>query len=351
MGWGDSIGCLLHMEDYMVQTADGSAIFSEIITKNREMLAIFDYVETISKSNEPVLITGECGSGKDLIARAIHKLSKTTGRFVPVNIAGLDDTMFSDTLFGHVRGAYTGADRARKGLIERAVGGTLFLDEIGDLSLVSQVKLLRLIQEREFCPLGSDIPLKANVRIVSATNRDLGQFMQFKQFRNDLFYRLNIHCISLPPLRERMDDLPLLVDNFVAEAAKECGIERPVLTPELMRLLNEYNYPGNVRELRAIIFDIVCRSEGGKLPLDALTQRIKVNEESFEARKMQLNQPKSSQSCKNGVIFMDELPTLKEVAELLIDEALVRAGGKISLAAKSLGITHQALSKRLKKRK
>lgn len=335
----------------MVQTTNGNTVFSEIITQNREMLAIFDYVETISKSNEPVLITGECGSGKELIAGAIHQLSKSTGRFVPINIAGLDDTMFSDTLFGHVKGAYTGADRARKGLVERAVGGTLFLDEIGDLSLVSQVKLLRLIQEREYCPLGSDIPLKSNVRIVSATNRDLSQFMQFEQFRNDLFYRLNIHCISIPPLRERMEDLPLLIDYFVAEASKQCGIERPLLSPELISLLNEYNYPGNVRELRSIIFDIVCRSEGGELPLEALEQRIKVDEELIEARKKRLNQPKSSECCKARVIFTEELPTLKEMAELLIDEALRRAKGKISLAARSLGITHQALSKRLKKRK
>lgn len=335
----------------MVQATDCSAIFSEIITKNREMLAIFDYIETISKSNEPVLITGECGSGKDLIAKAIHKLSKTTGKFVPVNIAGLDDTMFSDTLFGHVRGAYTGADRARKGLVERAVGGTLFLDEIGDLSLVSQVKLLRLIQEREYCPLGSDIPLKSNVRIVSATNRDLSQFMHFKQFRNDLFYRLNIHCIRIPPLRERMEDLPLLLDYFVEQASKECGIERPALTPELLRLLKEYSYPGNVRELRSIIFDMVCRCEGGQMPLDAIKQRIEINDELFAARKNKFNQPKSSESPKRYVLFTDELPTLKEVAELLIDEAMLRADGKISLAAKSLGITHQALSKRLKKRK
>lgn len=334
----------------MVKTTDYNVIFSEIITRNREMLAIFDYIETISKSNEPVLITGECGSGKELIARAIHNLSKTTGRFVPVNIAGLDDTMFSDTLFGHLKGAYTGADRARKGLVERAVGGTLFLDEIGDLSLVSQVKLLRLIQEREYCPLGSDIPLKSNVRIVSATNRDLSQFMQFQQFRNDLFYRLNIHCISIPPLRERMEDLPLLIDYFVSEASKECSIERPTLTPELMRLLNEYNYPGNVRELRSIIFDIVCRSEGRELPLEALEQRLKVNEELIEVRKKRLNQPKNLEGCRRSVIFTEELPSLKEVAELLIDEALRRAKGKISLAAKSLGITHQALSKRLKKR-
>lgn len=332
----------------MAVTARAAGIFSDIVTKNDKMFSIFNYIEAISRSNEPVLITGECGSGKELIARSIHLISTNRGRFVPVNIAGPDDINFSDTLFGHVRGAYTGSERSRKGLVERAAGGTLFLDEIGDLSPVSQVKLLRLIQEREYCPLGSDIPIKADVRMLFATNRTLPGSMKFEQSGNALFYRLNIHCINIPPLRERMEDLPLLINYFIEQACRECCVARPRLSPEVFRLLKDYDYPGNVRELRAIIFDAVCRAGGRELSLSAVKQRIYGSGELSQPDGENLAEAKC---CNKHLIFGDELPTLKEVAEMLVDEALQRAGGKISLAAKSLGITHQALSKRLKNRK
>jgi DNA-binding NtrC family response regulator len=193
--------------------------FSELVTANAEMQAAFRYVEAIAGSREPVLITGESGVGKDLIARAIHRLCTPEGPWQAVNVAGLDDNVFSDTLFGHVKGAFTGADQPRSGLIEQAGGGVLFLDEIGDLSPASQVKLLRLLQDGEYFPLGSDRPRKMNVRVVAATNQELETKVASGAFRIDLYYRLKAHHVHLLPLRERRDDMPLLLDHFLEEAA------------------------------------------------------------------------------------------------------------------------------------
>ena len=192
--------------------------FSAIITQNNTMRSIFQYVEAIAGTSLPVLITGETGSGKELIARAIHDVCGRTGEFVPVNVAGVDDTLFSDTLFGHKRGGFTGADRDRKGLIEQASGGTLFLDEIGDLSLESQVKMLRLLQEGKYYPIGSDMPKLTDARMVVATNKDIDAMQRTGQFRKDLYYRLQAHHIHIPPLRERREDIDLLVEHFLQAA-------------------------------------------------------------------------------------------------------------------------------------
>ncbi|MCA8973044.1 MAG: sigma-54 factor interaction domain-containing protein, partial [Planctomycetes bacterium] len=176
------------------------------ITRNTKLLQIFRYVESIATTAEPVLITGETGVGKDLLAQAIHVLSNRQGSLVAVNVAGLDDAIFSDTLFGHSKGAFTGAERVRKGLIEQASGGTLFLDEIGDLTAASQSKLLRLLQSNDYFPLGSDMPKHSHARVVSATNRNLWQLAKEEKFRKDLNYRLRTHHLHIPPLRERLDD-------------------------------------------------------------------------------------------------------------------------------------------------
>ncbi|MGW8193196.1 MAG: sigma-54-dependent transcriptional regulator, partial [Desulforhopalus sp.] len=190
-------------------------IFKEIITNSAKMLLLFNYAESIAKTSQPVLVRGETGTGKELIARAIHKLSGLPGEFVAINVAGLDDNVFSDTLFGHVRGAFTGADTNRLGLIERAANGTLFLDEIGDLSASSQIKLLRLLQEKEYMPLGQDTNRKSSARIIASTHVDLWELQQKELFRQDLHYRLRTHRIFLPPLRERKEDLTILVEHFV----------------------------------------------------------------------------------------------------------------------------------------
>ncbi len=188
--------------------------FSEIITNSAKMLLLFKYVESIAKTSEPVLIRGETGTGKELIAKAIHQLSGKTGEFVAINVAGLDDNIFSDTLFGHVKGAFTGADADRLGLVDRAANGTLFLDEIGDLSPSSQIKLLRLLQEKEYMPLGQDTNRRSTARIIASTHVDLWNLQQKELFRQDLHYRLRTHRIILPPLRERKEDLGILVETF-----------------------------------------------------------------------------------------------------------------------------------------
>ncbi|MDZ7767137.1 MAG: sigma 54-interacting transcriptional regulator [Melioribacteraceae bacterium] len=222
-------------------------------------------MEAIAKTNLPVLITGETGTGKELIANAIHKVSGRKGELVPVNVAGVDDNLFSDTLFGHKKGAFTGAEIERKGLIERAEDGTLFLDEIGDLNIESQVKLLRLLQEGQFYPLGSDIAKLSNARIIVATNRSIKSLQSSNTFREDLYYRLRSHHINIPPLRERKKDIPYLIDFFLIRAAKELGKTKPRPPKELYTLLSNYHFPGNIRELEGIIYDAVSLHKSGIL--------------------------------------------------------------------------------------
>jgi DNA-binding NtrC family response regulator len=236
--------------------------FDAIITVDRAMFALFAYLEVIAKGANPVLICGETGSGKELFARAIHNLSGRRGPFVAVNVAGLDDTMFSDTLFGHKPGAFTGAAGSRKGMIEAAGRGTLFLDEIGDLSEASQVKLLRVLQEREYHTLGADVPKRLEARVIAATHQDPSKL------RRDLYFRLRAYNVRIPPLRERTGDLPALVNHFVREASHDLD-RRPAVVPErLYRILSGYEFPGNVRELRALVFDAVARHSGGSLPIE-----------------------------------------------------------------------------------
>jgi len=318
-------------------------IFQEILTAGQSLRPIFQYAEAVAPTGQPVLITGETGSGKELMARAIHHASGRPGEFVAVNVAGLDETVFSDTLFGHRRGAFTGAEQARAGLIERASGGTLFLDEIGDLSLPNQVKLLRLLQEREYFPLGEDTPRRADARIIVATNQDPGELAREGRFRHDLYYRLLTHHIHLPPLRERKEDLPVLAERFLEEAARELGKRRPTAPPELIPLLSTYAFPGNIRELRSMIFDAVSRHRGGVLSLEVFRARIlpQAPAPGEPPRDPRVIRPPSLQ-------FSDFLPTLREAADLLTQEAMRRAGGNQSVAARMLGVTQQALSKRLK---
>jgi len=214
--------------------------FAPITTCSKKMLALFRYMEVIACSRQPILFTGETGTGKELFARTIHALSGLSGNLTCVNVAGLDDNLFSDALFGHERGAFTGADRPRAGLIANAAGGTLFLDEFGDLGEASQVKLLRLLQEQEYYPIGSDVPRKSDARVVVATNRNLQQRMAEDRFRSDLYYRLCAHHVHIPPLRERPEDIPLLLNHFLDEAAQEFRKKKPASNPELPRLLGTY---------------------------------------------------------------------------------------------------------------
>jgi DNA-binding NtrC family response regulator len=321
--------------------------FVSIVTNSKKMLAIFQYIESIAQTSQPVLIRGETGVGKELIARTLHDLSGLKGSFVAVNVAGLDDNVFSDTLFGHVKGAFTGADRDRRGLIEKAGGGSLFLDEIGDLSAASQVKLLRLLQEGEYFPLGEDAAKRTDARIVASTNADLWERQKAGTFRKDLNYRLRTHRIYIPPLRERTDDIPLLADHFLAEAARSLNKKRPSVPDELFTLLKTYPFPGNVRELQTLVFDAVSRHKGGVLSLEVFKAHIRRFQHRDEPQ-LRADEPYSGGDL---LTFAPKLPTIRQAVELLVAEAMRRANGNQSVAAGLLGITQQALSKRLKKLK
>mgnify|MGYP000731257964 CR=1 FL=1 len=313
--------------------------FSEIVTGNRNMMSIFRYIESIARTSQPVLITGETGVGKELIARTLHIISGLTGCFVTVNAAGLDDNVFSDTLFGHVKGAFTGADQDRPGLLERAAGGTLLLDEIGDLSPASQVKLLRLLQEGEYLPLGADRSRKSDARIVASTNRELQQLQREGAFRKDLLYRLQTHHVVIPPMRERLDDIPLLLDFFIAGASRELQKKAPAYPPELVTLLQTYVFPGNVRELKSMVFDAVSRHTRHTLSMSVF--------KDYLARQKPVAEPMVSPAISR-IEFPATLPTIKQMTRLLIREALRRANGNQSIASGLLGISQQALSKRLR---
>jgi two-component system, NtrC family, response regulator HydG len=243
--------------------------FTSIVTVSSKMHTLFKYMEAVAPSRQPVLICGETGVGKELFAKSLHALSGCTGNFVAVNVAGLDDTVFADTLFGHRKGAFTGADLAREGLIVRAASGTLFLDEIGDLNDQSQIKLLRLLQEREFYAVGSDNPTSTNARILLATNHDLQKLVAEGRFRKDLYFRLYAHRLLIPPLRERTEDLPLLLDHFLVKAAREFNKKKPTPPPDLVNLLENYLFPGNVRELEALVYDAVARHDSGVLSMES----------------------------------------------------------------------------------
>jgi DNA-binding NtrC family response regulator len=315
--------------------------FSAIITKNQAMLARLRYVEAVAASGEPILITGETGVGKELFAQAVHALSCPQGPFVAVNAAGLDDHAFSDTLFGHKRGAFTGADERRDGLIKKAAGGTLFLDEIGDLTLSSQIKLLRLLQEHEYFPLGSDLPQLTNARIVVSTHRDLGALMGSEKFRADLYYRFRTHELHVPSLRERIEDIPLLLDHFLEKSARKLGKNKPTPPDELVLLLSTYDFPGNVREFEAMVHDAVSNHESGVLSMKRFKSLIPVQGGGEKA-----SAPVHEQAPFANV---KKLPSLREVPDLLVAEAMRRSNGNQSLAARLLGVTQSALSQRLKK--
>lgn len=321
---------------------ENETAFSSIVTISKKMRAIFQYVEVIAGTQQPVLITGETGVGKELIARALHDLSGRKGIFVPVNVAGLDDTMFSDTLFGHKKGAYTGADEAREGMIARASEGTLFLDEIGDMNEASQVKLLRLLQERKYYPLGSDVQRQSDARIIVATNHDINRLITTGKLQRDLYYRLRAHQIYVPPLRERLDDIPLLLDHFLDEAAKSLNKKKPTPPRELNTLLSTYHFPGNIRELQVMVFDAVARHKTGILSMDSFKENI---------GQVSLSPPRGSSvrvQDKNFIMAtFNKFPTLKEAESYLISEALKLAHGNQGIAASLLGITRQALNKRL----
>jgi DNA-binding NtrC family response regulator len=284
-----------------------------------------------------VLIHGESGTGKELLARSIHTLSpRAEAPWVAINCAALPETLLESELFGHERGAFTGAVSRRRGRVELAEGGTLFLDEIGDLPAAVQVKLLRFLQEREFCRLGGEETLRADVRVISATHRDLEASMREGSFREDLYYRLNVVRLDLPPLRERREDIPELVEHFVARYAKRHDRPVPAISREAMDALLKYGYPGNVRELENVIEQAIVLSSEGALTVDDLPVGVRsrgVGDEPWTTRPVEGDLP--------GL--------LDEIERRIVLETLTRHHGNQAAAARALGVTEGGLRYKLKK--
>ena len=312
--------------------------FEDIVTSSPKMISVFQTAESVSRSNMPVLITGETGVGKSLLAESIHRCSGRRGELVSVGISGIDDAVFNDTLFGHVKGAFTGADGPRAGLIKQAEGGTLFLDEIGDLSPESQLKLLRLIQDGEYFPLGSDRPRRSDIRVVTATNQPMDTLVERGRFRKDLYYRLQTHTIFLPPLRERTEDIGPLLDHFLGKAAEMLRKLEPVVSGGVLAFLENYPFPGNVRELRSVVFDAVARGNGSILQISHFDPAM----EPAEARRLRRKIHR-----RNGNPFepVEILPPVSEAILLLVEESLRRTGGNKAAASRICEITRQTMTK------
>ncbi|BDV42798.1 sigma-54-dependent Fis family transcriptional regulator [Geotalea uraniireducens] len=330
------------LKEYLLSdTLAAPHIFTDILTCNSRMRAIFKIIETVGPTHHPVLITGETGVGKELIARAIHKASGLTGEFIPLNVAGLDDLMFTDTLFGHKRGAFTGANEPREGLIAKAQGGTLFLDEIGDLSLESQVKLLRLLQEHEYYRLGSDVLAKSDARVVAASNRDFAELINDGKFRLDLYQRLCFHELHIPSLRERSEDIPLLVKHYSKEIARTLNKVPPKISLELDLALREYEFPGNIRELISKVNKAVTFNQSGTLTLGDFPGILPASSPPRHAVRVNYDKVFTLQAV------FEHFPSLEDVERLIIEEAVKAVGGNKTAAAELLGITRPTLNKRL----
>ncbi len=315
--------------------------FEDIITSDPVMKSLFCYIESIGNSTMPMLIVGESGTGKELLARSVYRSHGYKGEMVAVNVAGLDDTVFTDTLFGHVKGAYTGAVGSRKGLISKAEDGLLFLDEIGDLTSASQLKLLRLLQEREYSPLGADEVLYSSARIIAATNVNLEEKVEAGTFREDLYFRLKTHLLLLPPLRKRSGDIPLLAQRFIRSAAVALGKKAPFIAKELYPMLMSMPFPGNIRELQSVLLDTVARhGDGPVLDMQSIHEYCE---------KVKPMPTRNDQLGDSPLHYGDDLPKLKDVEEFLLKEALEKANNNQSVAAKMLGISQSKISRHLKR--
>ncbi len=311
--------------------------FHNIVARSAPMQAVLALVERVASTNATVLIGGESGVGKDLVARAIHQHSRRAhGPFIKINSTAIPDTLFESELFGYERGAFTGALSSKPGKFELADKGTLFLDEIGDVPAPIQVKLLRVIQEREFERLGGTKTHKVDVRLLAATNRDLRAALEEGTFREDLYYRLNVVPIDIPPLREHKEDIPELVKHFVERFA--AGNDRDIrgVTPAALKMLIDYHWPGNVRQLENTIERAVALSSG-------------TTGNMIDVADIHLDTAKSKAVVPTGNAFLPEGMTLEQWEDEMIREALRRANGNKSQAARLLGLSRNALRYRLGK--
>ncbi len=305
--------------------------YANVVAKSEKMQAVLALIERVAPTNSTVLLGGESGVGKDLIARAIHEHSnRSSGPFIKINSTAIPENLLESELFGCEKGAFSGATTSKPGKFKLADKGTLFLDEIGDVPPAIQVKLLRVLQEREFERLGGTKTLKVDVRLIAATNRDLRAALEEGTFREDLYYRLNVVAIDIPPLREHKEDIPALADFFLARFARESAKPLRGITPPAMQLLMDFHWPGNVRELENILERGVTLSSGAML----------------EAADIHLDLPVPRAAAGSAPVLPEGV-TLEKWEQEIIREALRRAGGNKSQAARTLGLSRNALRYRL----
>ena len=331
---------IMGVEDELLRTAQ----FEGMIGRSPQMWEMFSRIRRVAPHYRAVLITGETGTGKDLVAQALHKLSPAKGKFVVLNCSAVVETLFESELFGHVRGAFTGADRDKPGLVEHANGGTLFLDEIGDMPLGTQAKLLRVLQNQEVQRVGSLTPQKVDFRVIGATNKDLRREMSERQFREDLYYRLSMVEIHVPSLAERIEDLPLLTHYFLNRFARQYGKNVQNLTRRAHIVLGRQSWPGNVRQLENVIGHACMMAMGETIDVADLPESLR---QISEADRSQPSNPASAY----GEPHPDETAavSLEDHEKQLLSDALNRAGGNQSEAARHLRIGRDALRYKMKK--
>jgi putative PEP-CTERM system response regulator len=302
----------------------------QIIGQAPNMEEVFDTIRQVAPSKATVLIQGESGTGKELVAHALHRLSpRAENPFVAVHCAALSDTLLESELFGHEKGAFTGAAERRKGRFELADGGTLFLDEIGEIEPATQVKLLRVLEERSFERVGGATPIEVDTRLLVATNRDLKRMVEEGTFREDLYFRLNVVQLTLPPLRDRRQDVPLLLNHYLRQFCKENSRELEGFTPDALEALTRYSWPGNIRELRNVVERMVVLARGDKLTLRDVPAEVKEEGTS-----------RPSGALKNAT-------SMQQAEKQMIKQALVDQKGNRTRAAEQLGISRRTLHRKL----
>jgi transcriptional regulator with PAS, ATPase and Fis domain len=324
------------------QSQLNNALSNPLIGNSAGMRVVRAMIARLATSNSTVLITGESGTGKELAARAIHELSpRQNGCFVPVNCGAIPEELLESELFGHVRGAFTGAVNARQGRFQFAHGGTLFLDEIAEMSAKLQVKLLRVLQERQFEPVGSDSPVQVDVRVVAATNRDLRVAVRERKFREDLFYRLNVLPLELPPLREREADIALLIGHFLSLHARRRGKPTIQVDDAAIEIMEKYSWPGNVREVENLVERLVVLNEVGTVRATDLPDYV-IHNATPQFPTM------APVSLPNEGVDLDGI--LEKIEDGFIQQALERSRGNKTLAAELLNLNRTTFIERLRKK-
>lgn len=324
---------------YLKRELEQTQRFGEMVGTSEPMQKVFEMVSRVAPTDSTVLVTGESGTGKELVARALHRKSEyADGPFRPISCGAIPETLIESELFGHKEGAFTGANADKEGLFQAAEGGTVFLDEIGELPENTQVKLLRVLQETKVKPVGGNQELPLDCRIIAATNRDLREAVEEGTFREDLFYRLNVIPIELPPLRERKEDIPLLIEHFIDVYSDSLGHEIEGIEADAKRILFNYSYPGNVRELENIVQRAVTLETQDMITADVLPYHLQ--EESFDQVTRDIEIPDEG---------LDLEKMVERLERRLINKALERTGGVKKEAAEQLGVSFRSLRYRIKK--